>query len=150
MAKENNSWKKHYSSGWSDDMTQESDGEEDALFDHFTLVATKGQKPLRVDKFLSNLLPFTSRSKIKNASQTGSISVNGKPVKVSYKVKPDDVVKLMLPYPPPPELEAEDIPLDILHEDEDVMLVQKPPAMVCHPSFGHRTGTLVSWIAMAF
>lgn len=143
MANQNNSWKKHYLTEEDKKAIEEREHEDDHLFDHYTLVATKGQKPLRVDKFLSNLLPFTSRSKIKNASQTGSISVNGKEVKVSYKVKPDDIVKLMLPYPPSPELEAEDIPLDIAFEDEYIILVRKPPGMVCHPSLGHRSGTLV-------
>ncbi|MEZ4773456.1 MAG: RluA family pseudouridine synthase [Bacteroidia bacterium] len=124
--------------------------EEDSLFEHFTLQVTGGQKPLRIDKFLSNLLPFTSRSRIKNASGTGSISVNGNPVKVSYKVKPGDEVKLLLPYPPPPELEPEEIPLDIRYEDESLLIIHKPPGMVCHPSFGHRTHTLVHGLLWYF
>ena len=124
--------------------------EEDGLFEHYTLVAAKGQKPTRVDKFLANLLPFTSRSKIKNASQTGSISVNGQEVKVSYKVKADDVVRLMLPYPPPPELEPEEMDLNILYEDDSFMIVMKPPNMVVHPSFGHYTGTLIHGLLWHF
>ncbi|MCB0836240.1 MAG: RluA family pseudouridine synthase [Bacteroidetes bacterium] len=129
---------------------ESSDPEDDDLFDHFSLRATSGQKPLRVDKFLANLLPFTTRSRIKNASQTGSITVNGKEVKVSYKVKPGDEVKLMLPYPPPPELEAEDIPLDIPYEDDDLLIVNKPPGMVVHPSLGHRTQTLIHGLLWHF
>lgn len=116
---------------------------EEELFDHYTIQVTEGQKPLRIDKFLSNLLPFTTRSRIKAASQTGSITVNQKEVKVSYKVRPGDEVKLMLPYPPTPSLEAENIPLDIRYEDEDLLVLHKSPGMVCHPSFGHRSGTLV-------
>ncbi|WNJ20741.1 RluA family pseudouridine synthase [Pontibacter sp. G13] len=117
--------------------------DDDTLYDHYSLIAAEGQKPLRVDKFLSNLLPFTTRSRIKNASSTGSISVNGQEVKVSYKVKAGDKVKLMLPFPPTPKLEAEAMDLDIRYEDDDFLIVHKPAAMVCHPSFGHRTGTLV-------
>jgi len=124
--------------------------EDEGLFDHYTLVASQGQKPLRVDKFLANLLPFTTRSKIKNASQTGSILVNEKPAKVSQKVKPGDVVKLMLPYPPAPTLKPENIPLDIRYEDDHMIIVHKPPGMVCHPSFGHWTGTLVHGLLWHF
>ncbi|MCL4162959.1 UNVERIFIED_CONTAM: hypothetical protein GTU68_030233 [Idotea baltica] len=120
------------------------------MFDHYTLQATSGQKPLRVDKFLTNLLPFTSRSRIKNASHTGSITANGKPVKASYKVRGGDEIKLMLPFPPSPELAAENIPLDIKYEDDDMIIVQKPPGMVCHPSLGHRTGTLVHGLLWHF
>jgi 23S rRNA pseudouridine1911/1915/1917 synthase len=117
--------------------------DEDALFDHYTLTASPRQKPLRVDKFLANLLPFTTRSKIKNASRTGSITINDKEVKPSYKVRANDVVKLMLPFPPPPEIEPEDIPLDIRYEDEHLLIINKAPGMVCHPSLGHRSGTLI-------
>ncbi|MEO0469404.1 MAG: S4 domain-containing protein, partial [Bacteroidota bacterium] len=124
--------------------------DEDSLHAHYTLTATDGQKPIRVDKFLANLLPFTSRSRIKNAHKTGSIDVNGKSVKPSHKVKPGDVVKLLLPFPPPPELKAENIDLDIRYEDEDLLLVHKPPHMVCHPSFGHRSGTLVHGLLWHF
>jgi 23S rRNA pseudouridine1911/1915/1917 synthase len=122
--------------------TVEIEGEE--LFDHYTLVATNGQKAMRVDKFLSNLLPGVTRSRIQNASKTGSIAVNGVPVKVSYKVKGGDVVKLLLPYPPPPELDAEDIPIDVRYEDDDLMLVYKAANMVVHPGVGNHTGTLVN------
>lgn len=131
---------KHYSKAGE---SQREDYDEDALFDHYTLTAAPNQRALRVDIFLANLLPFTTRSKIKNASKTGSITVNGKAVKVSYKVRPNDVVKVMLPFPPVPALEAEDIPLDIRYEDEDMIIVHKPPGMVVHPGLGHRTGTLV-------
>ena len=142
-----NAFIKHYASG---DERDRMESEEDALFDHYTLIAQKGQKPIRVDKFLANQLPLTSRSRIKNASQTGSITVNGQQVKVSYKVKPGDTVKLMLPYPPVPKLEAEPIELDIRYEDDEMILVNKPPGMVCHPSLGHRSGTLVHGLLWHF
>ncbi len=130
--------------------TEKEEREEDGLFDHYTLVASKGQKPIRVDKFLANLLPFTTRSKIKNASQTGSISVNGNEVKVSHKVRAGDTVRLMLPFPPPPELSPEQMDLDIRYEDEALMIVHKPPGMVVHPSFGHWTGTLIHGLLWHF
>ncbi|MEM6261367.1 MAG: RluA family pseudouridine synthase [Bacteroidota bacterium] len=116
------------------------------LFAHYELVATGGQRLLRVDKFLSNLLPFVTRSRLKKASDAGAISVNGKAVKISYKVKPHDKVQLMLPYPPPPEIEAEEIPLDIRYEDEDVIVINKAANVVCHPAIGHRHHTLIQGI----
>ena len=139
---------RHYSSP--DDQNKLHQEEEDVLFNHYTLTAQKGQKPIRVDKFLANQLPFTTRSRIKNASATGSISVNGQAVKVSYKVKPGDVIKLMLPYPPVPKLAPEKLDLDIRYEDEQMILVHKPPGMVCHPSLGHRSGTLVHGLLWHF
>lgn len=133
-------FKRHYSTV---EEYEKLDDGDDNLHEHYTLVVQSRQKPLRVDKFLANLLPFTTRSRIKNASSTGSISVNDKEVKVSYKVRPGDVVKLMLPYPPVPKLEPENIPLDIRYEDESFLILHKVPNMVCHPGFGHRTGTIV-------
>ncbi|MEM8898882.1 MAG: RluA family pseudouridine synthase [Bacteroidota bacterium] len=129
---------------------EEHSSEEDGLFEHYTLIVTGGQQPMRIDKYISNLLPNTSRSKIKNASRAGTITVNDKPVKLSYKTRPNDVIKLMLPYPPPPELEAENIPLNIMYEDDDLIVVQKPPRMVVHPSIGHRTGTLIHGLLWHF
>ncbi len=117
--------------------------DEDALYEHYTLYAPPKLRPVRIDKFLANQLPQTSRSRIKNASQAGSIIVNGQPVKVSYKLKPGEKIQLMLPYPPPPTLEAEELPINIVYEDEEVIVVHKEPGMVVHPSIGHRSGTLV-------
>lgn len=140
--------KRHYrSKDFDPDAETDSD---DTLYDHFTLKAAAGQKPLRVDIFLSNLLSFTTRSRIKNASKAGSITVNGERVKPSHKIRPLDEVKLMLPYPPPPELEAEEIDLNIHYEDEDVLVVNKPWGMVCHPSLGHRSGTLIHGLLWHF
>lgn len=119
----------------------ELEGEE--IFDHFTLVASPGQTLMRVDKFLATLLPNITRSRIQEASKTGSILVNEKPVRVSYKVKPHDEVKLMLPYPPPPEMEPEEMELDIRYEDDDVIVLYKSANMVCHPGVGNHHGTLV-------
>jgi 23S rRNA pseudouridine1911/1915/1917 synthase len=93
---------------------------------------------------------MTSRSKIKNASLTGSITVNEKPAKMAYKVKPADIIKVMLPFPPPPEMKAEEMVLDIRYEDEQFLMVHKPPGMVCHPSLGHWSGTLVNGLLWHF
>ena len=131
----------HYQAPEEDDSALQDD--EEALYEHYTLEGPPKIKPVRIDKFLTNQLPNTSRSRIKNASTTGSIMVNGQPVKVSYKIKPGDKVQLMLPYPPPPSLEAEEIPLDIRYEDDDVIVLHKSPGMVVHPAIGHRSGTLV-------
>jgi 23S rRNA pseudouridine1911/1915/1917 synthase len=124
-------------------LDEEAETEDDGLFEHYTFVIAKGQNPLRIDKFLTNVMSMTSRSKIQNASVTGSITVNEKEVKMSYKVKPGDTIRLMLPYPPPPELKPENIPLDIRWEDPDLILLHKSPGMVCHPSLGHWGATLV-------
>jgi 23S rRNA pseudouridine1911/1915/1917 synthase len=120
----------------------EVEGEE--LFEHYTLTATPGQKALRVDKFLTNLLPNVSRSRIQSASRNGCIHVNDQEVKASYKVRPGDVVRMLLPYPPPPELEPEEMPLDIRYEDPDLMVLYKPANMVVHPGVGNHRGTLVN------
>jgi 23S rRNA pseudouridine1911/1915/1917 synthase len=122
---------------------QELAEDSDALFEHYLLTAAANQRPMRIDKFLANQLPQTSRSRIKHASQAGSITVNGVAVKVSYKLKPHDEIRLMLPYPPPPSLEAEDIPLNIRYEDDHLIILHKEAGMVVHPSFGHHTGTLI-------
>ncbi len=119
--------------------------ENEELFEHHRLVADEGQKPLRVDKFLHNLLSNTSRNKIQQAAAAGSILVNGKEVRSNYKVKPKDVVQVVLSYPPRDnELKAENIPIDIIYEDDSVVLVNKTPGMVVHPGYGNFSGTLVN------
>jgi 23S rRNA pseudouridine1911/1915/1917 synthase len=133
-----------------DFLPEEASADEDSLYEHYALEASGGQNPLRVDKFLSNLLRNISRSRIKNASQTGSIKVNGESVKASYKVKPGDRVTVLLPFPPPPDVEAEDLPLHIVYEDKSIILINKAAGMVVHPAVGHRTGTLVHGLLWHF
>ncbi len=119
--------------------------ENEELFEHHRLHADKGQKPLRVDKFLGNLLPNTSRNKIQQAAAAGNIHVNGRPVKSNYKVKADDVVQVVLAYPPREiELIPENIPLQVVHEDHEVIVINKEAGMVVHPGYGHYSGTLVN------
>lgn len=98
----------------------------------------------RVDKFLSSMLTEQSRSYLQKIIKDGSVFVNGKPVKASYRMEDGDVVTIDLPELTEPEIEAEDIPLDILYEDADLLIVNKPKGMVVHPSAGHSSGTLVN------
>lgn len=121
------------------------------LFEHFRFVADRGQGPLRVDKFLVDRIVGTSRNRIQNAADGGFILVNGKPEKCSYKVRPGDVVQVMMDRPRhSTEIIPEDIPLDIVYEDEDLLVVNKPAGMVVHPGHGNYTGTLVNALAHHF
>ena len=124
-----------------------ADEEEEAqgLYEHFRVVADPGQTPLRLDKFLVDRLSGTARNRIQNAAKAGNILVNGKGEKSNYKVKPGDVVTLVLPNPPQHvDLAPEDIPIEIVYEDQAVLVVNKAPGMVVHPGFGNFTGTLVN------
>jgi len=122
--------------------------EEQELFEHFRFVADKGQGQVRVDKFLVDRIFGTSRNRIQKAADAGMIFVNGKPEKVSYKVKPLDVVQIMMDRPRhSTEIVPEDIPLDIVYEDDDLLVVNKPAGMVVHPGHGNYTGTLVNALA---
>ncbi len=124
-------------------MTDES--EDAGLFEHFSLTADKGQSLLRIDKFLTNRLENVSRNRIQTAAEAGTILVNGKPVKSNYKVKPLDVVSVVMPYPPREfEIIPENIPLDILYEDDYLLVVNKAAGMVVHPGISNDSGTLVN------
>lgn len=121
------------------------------LFEHFRFVADRGQNPIRVDKFLVDRINGTSRNRIQNAADGGFILVNGKPEKCSYKVRPGDVVQVMMDRPRhSTEILPEDIPLDIIYEDDDLLVVNKPAGMVVHPGHGNYTGTLVNALAHHF
>ena len=125
------------------------DGRE--LYEHFRFVADKGQALLRVDKFLVARMEKTSRNRIQQAADAGCIIVNGKAVKSNYKVKPDDVVSIVMDRPRYEfEIIPEDIPLDIVYEDADVLVVNKPAGLVVHPGHGNYHGTLVNALAWHF
>ena len=125
------------------------DGRE--LYEHFRFVADKGQQLLRVDKFLVERMEKTSRNRIQQAADAECIIVNGKPVKSSYKVKPGDVVSIVMDRPRYDfEIIAEDIPLDIVYEDESLLVVNKPAGLVVHPGHGNYSGTLVNALAFHF
>jgi len=118
------------------------------LYEHRRVVADRGQTLLRVDKFLMEHLRDTSRARIQRAAEAGCIHVNDRPVKSNYRVKPLDVVTLMLDHPRiETEVTAEDIPLDIMYEDGDLLVVNKPAGMVVHPGVGNHSGTLVNALA---
>ena len=124
---------------------RERDSDNSELFEHFRFISDPGQTVLRIDKFLSNSLESTSRNRIQSAAKAGNILVNEAPVKPNYRVKPGDVISIVLPHPPRKiELIPEDIPLNITHEDQDIIVVNKPPGLVVHPGYGNYTGTLVN------
>lgn len=115
------------------------------LFEHLRIEVDKGQALLRIDKFLMNRVENASRSRIQNAIAAGSVLVNDTPIKASYKVKPLDVISVVLPQPPrDTTVYPEDIPLDIIYEDNDVLVVNKDAGMVVHPGYNNYTGTLVN------
>ena len=129
-------------------LDEEDNCAEPEMYEHHRIEAENGQNLLRVDKFLMTRLPNASRTKIQEAADAGNIRVNGNPVKSSYKVKPRDIVTVMMAYPRREiEIIPEDIPLDIVYEDEALLVVKKPAGMVVHPSYGHYSGTLVNALA---
>lgn len=122
-----------------------TDPSEDELFEHYNFIASKGQEPLRVDKFLMNFIENATRNKIQLAAKEGHIWVNDKVVKQNYKVKAGDEVRVFFEHPPYELLLApEDIPLDIVYEDDSLLVVNKPPGMVVHPGHGNYSGTLIN------
>ena len=121
------------------------------LYEHYSFTAEKGQQPLRVDKFLMNFIENATRNKIQAAAKEGSIQVNGTAVKASYKVKPYDEVKVLLTHPPYEYLLVpEDIPIDIVYEDDELLVVNKPAGMVVHPGHGNYSGTLINALTFHF
>lgn len=131
-----------------EDYTLDEEDENGELYEHFRVVADKGQQLLRVDKFLIDHLSETSRNRIQLAAKAGFIHVNGKPVKSNYRVKPADVVTLMLDRPRhDSDIKAEDIPLDIVYEDSELLVINKPAGLVVHPGCGNYSGTLVNALA---
>ncbi len=134
-------------------IDDEDDAEDDGtgLYEHFRFVADKGQQLLRVDKFLVARLEKSSRNRVQQAADAGCILVNGKPVKSNYRVKPLDVVTVVMDRPRYElEIIAEDIPLDIVYEDEHLLVVNKPAGLVVHPGHGNYHGTLVNALAYHF
>ena len=124
---------------------------EDELYEHHRFEASKGQAPLRVDKFLMNLVENATRNKIQQAAANGNIFVNNIPVKSNYKVKANDVVRVLLEHPPFENIIIpENIPLDIVYEDDQLLVINKPAGLVVHPGHGNYTGTLVNALAYHF
>ena len=126
-----------------DDIEPVNQGTE--LYEHFRVVVDKGQTPVRIDKYLFERIVNASRNRIQAAADAGFVMANGKPVKSSYKVKPQDVLTVMMDRPRyENDIIPEDIPLDIVYEDNDLLVVNKPRGMVVHPAAGHTSGTLVN------
>lgn len=141
----------HSTADDSDESDLIDDSGEQALYEHFRFVADKGQALLRVDKFLVDHMQKSSRNRIQQAAEAGCILANGHPVKSNYRVKPLDVITIVMDRPRYEfEIIAEDIPLDIVYEDDEVLVVNKRPGMVVHPGHGNYTGTLVNALAYHF
>lgn len=130
---------------------QKDEDQDQELYEHYRFEADKGQGLLRIDKFLMSRMENVSRNKIQQAADAGYILVNGEVVKSSYKVKPNDSITVMMAQPVREiKLISEDIPLNILYEDDDILLINKSPGMVVHPAYGNYTGTLVNALMFHF
>jgi len=127
------------------------DREDSDFFEHFAITVDKGQSLLRIDKFLMLRIENASRSKIQNAIDAENVLVNGKTIKASYRIKPLDQISIVLPHPPrDTEVYPQDIPINIIYEDDDLLLVNKEAGMVVHPGYGNWDGTLVNALVFHF
>lgn len=125
--------------------------QEEELYEHFRFVVDKGQELLRIDKFLMSHIKNASRNKIQNASKANCILVNDKQVKQNYRVKPDDVISVVMAHPPrEKEIIPENIPVDVVYEDDDIIVINKKAGMVVHPGYKNYTGTLVNALMFRF
>lgn len=129
----------------------EVEAQDETLYEHHKFEAGPGQKPLRVDKFLMNFIENATRNKIQKAAKTGNIYVNEEQVKQNYKVKAGDVVQVMFEHPPYEFLlTPENIPIDVVYEDDTLLVVNKPAGMVVHPGHGNYSGTLINALIYHF
>ena len=134
-----------------EDETPDLSSEETDLYEHYRFVVDKGQNLLRIDKFLMGHIQNASRNKIQNAAKAGNILVDDVSVKSNYRVKPLDQILIVLAYPPrDTDIVPENIPINVVYEDDDVLVINKLPGMVVHPGFGNYTGTLVNALAYKF
>lgn len=131
-----------------DEELQDEEAQGQEMFEHHRIEADQGQTLLRIDKFLMARLPNASRTKIQEAAESGNILVDNKAVKSNYRVKPGDIISVVMTYPKRDfEIIPENIPLNVVYEDEQLMVINKPAGMVVHPAFGHYSGTLVNALA---
>lgn len=129
-------------------LQDEENNEDQELYEHHRVIVEKGQSLLRIDKYLMIRIPNATRSKLQQACDLDCVLVNDKPIKSSYKVKPFDVISIVLPNPPAnTEIVPENIPLNIMYEDDDLLIINKPSGMVVHPGYNNTTGTLVNALA---
>jgi 23S rRNA pseudouridine1911/1915/1917 synthase len=132
-------------------MAEEEIIDQQELFEHYRFKIDAGQSLIRIDKYLFSRIENVSRTRIQNAANAGNIIVNNNPVKPNYKVKPSDIIQIVLPNPPREiELIPENIPINIVYEDDDVIVVNKEAGMVVHPGYGNYTGTLVNALIYHF
>lgn len=132
-------------------MEEEVSFEQQELYEHYRYKADPGQTLVRIDKYLADRIMNISRTRVQNAANAGNILVNSLPVKPNYKVKPGDLIQVVLPSPPKEiELIPENIPLNIVYEDDDVLVVNKEAGMVVHPAYGNHSGTLVNALMWHF
>ena len=133
-----------------DDMLSEAD-EGNELYEHIRMVVDPGQQPERIDTYLTNHISNISRNRVQNAAKAGNILVNDKVVKQNYKVKPNDVISIVFTYPPrESDIKPQEIPLDIVYEDDDVIVINKQAGLVVHPGHGNFEGTLLHGLAYYF
>jgi len=126
-------------------MKEEEIKEQGELFEHFRFTVDKGQALTRIDKFVHNRIENVSRTKVQKAAEAGNILVNNKPVKSNYNIKPGDTISIVLAFPPrDEEIVPENIPLNIIFEDDDLVVVNKEAGMVVHPAYANFSGTLVN------
>lgn len=128
-----------------------ADNQEQELFEHYRYVVDPGQSMLRIDKYLASRIENVSRTRVQTAAQAGNILVNENPVKPNYRVKPLDVIQILLPNPPRDiELIPQDIPVSVVFEDDDLIVVDKAAGMVVHPAYGNYSGTLMNALMYHF
>lgn len=137
---------------WHSDFNEDDSSGSEAMADQLRIIVDKGQASLRIDKFIHGVVSSNiSRTKIRYAADAGNILVNGKPVKQNYKIRPNDVIQVLIPrHPEQNDLLAENIPLTIVYEDDDLMVIDKDPYMVMHPGLGNPKGTLVNALLWHF
>ena len=132
-------------------LDTELDIEQQEVWERWRSEVDKGQTPQRIDKYLAEHIPGTSRNRIQNAADAGNIWVNGKPVSSNYKVKPFDIIQVLLDHEPHDyTIHPEEIPLEIIYEDDDVLVINKPAGMVVHPGHGNYEHTLLNALAWHF
>lgn len=130
---------------------ESNESESEGLFEHLSMTVDKGQESIRIDKFLVNFRQNSSRNKISQTCRAGNVVVNGSPVKQNYRVKPGDQISVLLTNPPRENIIIpQDIPINIVYEDEDVVVVDKAAGMVVHPGHGNYDGTLINALAFHF
>ncbi len=134
-----------------DQEIEDLENDEQELYEHFRFVVDKGQGLLRIDKYLTSKIENASRNKVQIAARAGNILVNDQPIKPNYKVKPFDEISIVMAHPPREiEIIPQDIPLNILFEDDDIVVIDKPPGLVVHPGHGNYIGTLVNALVFHF